>query len=78
MDKETINKLRGLVYEYCLEKRNSYHSGTTVTYNELNKGNYEKLSGFVNWIQAESLETPATKSTKQPKLSPQRKQVSNE
>ena len=61
MDKETIDRLKGLAYTYCLEKRTNYMGGQQMTYNELNKTNYEKLSGFVNWIEMEN--SPQAKST---------------
>lgn len=56
MSEDIINELRGLAYEYCNEKKTSYVGGQTISYRELNKMSFEKLSGFVNWIATEALE----------------------
>jgi hypothetical protein len=54
MSQEVINELRGLVFEYCNESKDNWVAGQPMHYRELNKPNYEKLSGFINWIEATS------------------------
>ena len=64
LDKDTINLLRGFVYEYALERRTSYIGGQSIHTDEINKTNYEKLSGFVNWVEVHKSEKPQPKSQK--------------
>lgn len=55
---DTINVLRGLVYQYCLEERSDFVGGQKMTYSQLNKPNFEKLSGFINWLEFNHLDGP--------------------
>lgn len=52
MEKKTLDLLKGLAYEYCNEKRTAYTGGVSMPFNELNKTNFEKLSAFLNWVEA--------------------------
>lgn len=58
MDKRTIDLLKGMAYDYCNEDKKSYAGGVTMPYKELNKPNFEKISAFLNWIEATQLATP--------------------
>lgn len=49
MNDSTIIKLKEMAYRYCLERR--YVGGVDIQ--EINKSNYEKLSGFINWLDTE-------------------------
>jgi len=74
MSEEEINILRGLVYQYCNEPRNTYMGGQTIITHELNKAKFEALSGFVNWIKPTSTDKKrAAAAPQEPSLNKEQK-----
>ena len=52
MSNYTLDELKGLAYNYANEDKATYVVGTTLYSKQLNKATFEKLSAFLNWVEA--------------------------